>query len=108
MPARLLGLPPEGGHRGRASPAPNRDARKPPPMADRHPGALVAGVALFPRVNLHAPREGVRVEPSPGLYFHQSAASRGRHLRSSGNDSDVGVISALKKNTMSRITGISG
>ena len=46
--------------------------------------------------------------PCPGLYFHHSAASLGRHLRSSGNDSDVGVISALKKNTMSRITGISG
>ena len=37
LPARLLGLPPEGGHRGRASPAPNRDARKPPPSALRHP-----------------------------------------------------------------------
>ena len=47
-------------------------------------------------------------KPIPGLYFHHRAASRGRHLRSSGSDSDVGVISALKKNTMSRITGISG
>ena len=40
LPARLLGLPPDGGQRGRLSPPPKRDARKPPPIEDRHPVPL--------------------------------------------------------------------
>ena len=83
-------------------------ARNPPPIADRHPVPLSP---LSP--SFHGTTSSFREKPwiwnpSPGLNFHHSAASRGRHRRSSGSDSDVGVIIALNMKTMSRITIISG
>ena len=62
-------------------------------------GALITRVALFPRVNLHAPREPVRLEPLPGSVLPPQRGVPGAPPAKLGQRLGRGVISALKKNT---------
>ena len=107
-PAKLLGFPPLGGHRGRESPPPKSRAKNPPPRAERHPRPFSPLSPSFHGATSRRRPNACTWNPSPGLYFHHRPASLGRHRRSSGSASDVGVMNALNANTMSRIVDISG
>ena len=80
LPARLLGLPPEGGHRGarRRRRTERQEAAAQRAAPARAGAAFVAGVALLPGVYFwRSTRQRAGVKPSPGLYFQKAPRPAG-------------------------------